>query len=40
VIDEYVSIEKAGKDYGVVIKQERDEYIIDQVETEKLRKTK
>ena len=40
VIDEYVSIEKAGKDYGVVIKKERDEYIIDQVETEKLRKTK
>jgi len=37
VIDEYVSIEKAGKDYGVAIKKERDDYIIDWGKTERLR---
>lgn len=40
VINEYVSIEKAREDYGVVIKKEGEEYTIDQVETGKLRNKK
>lgn len=40
VISGYVSLGSALKDYGVVIKKEDDEYILDEVETEKLRKQK
>ena len=40
MIDDYISIEKTEKDNGVVIKKEGDEYTINQLETEKLRKTK
>jgi len=40
VISGYVSLGSALKDYGVVIKKEDDEYILDEAETEKLRKQK
>jgi N-methylhydantoinase B len=40
VIRGYISLESARKDYGVVIREEDGEYILDEVETEKLRKQK
>ena len=38
VIDEYVSIESARDDYGVIIEKKDSQYVINQKETEKLRK--
>ena len=38
VIGGYVSLEGATRDYGVVIKKVDDEYILDEVDTEELRK--
>jgi len=40
VIRGYVSLDSARKDYGVVIREENGESILDEVETEKLRKEK
>ena len=40
VIKKYVSTESARDDYGVIIRKEGDDYLINQIETEKLRKKK
>lgn len=40
VIGGYVSLDSARKDYGVAIKKLDDEYVLDETETEKLRKGK
>lgn len=40
VINEYVSVESASHDYGVVIKKDNNEFVIDEERTAKLRKKK
>ena len=37
VIRGYVSLDSARKHYGVVIREENGEYVLDEVESEKLR---
>lgn len=40
VIQEYVSVDSASKDYGVVVKKVDDEYILDKRKTRELRQSK
>ena len=38
VVKEYISLDRAREDYGVIIREQDGEYILDEVETGKLRK--
>ena len=38
VMDEYISVESAKNDYGMIIEKKDGQYLVNQKETEKLRK--